>query len=121
MVFVGKSVSWLPGGLGCWGLYSLLGRRRGWTSWVSCYVWPLQKPLTSAVVKVDWYLSLPLLGQCCGINGSSLFSRGGLFQRYLGDVMSQGGLLFLSKERAVPEVGVRSEATVTVVAVVVFL
>ncbi|XP_030890494.1 uncharacterized protein LOC115942994 [Leptonychotes weddellii] len=58
----------------------------------------LGKPLTSAVAKVDWYLSLPPLRQCCGMNGSSMFSRGGLFQGYLGEVISQGGFSSVQRE-----------------------
>lgn len=39
----------------------------------------LGKLLTSAAVKVDWYLALFSLGQCCRVNGSSMFSQGGLY------------------------------------------
>nr|XP_035937862.1 ras-related protein Rab-35 isoform X1 [Halichoerus grypus] len=82
----------------------------------------LGKPLTSAVAKVDWYLSLPPLGQCCGMNGSSVFSRGGLFQGYLGEVISQGGFLFRSKGRE-SSAGARCQAQSSsyVVTVVVVL
>lgn len=38
------------------------------------------KLLTSAVVKVDWDLSLPPTGQCSGMNGSSVFSQRSLFR-----------------------------------------
>lgn len=85
----------------------------------------LGKLLTLAVLKVVWYLSLPPLGQCCVMNGRSMFSQGGLFQVYLGDGISQGGCLFLLKGRAILEVGVRPKlrlgGAVNVVTVAVFL
>lgn len=85
----------------------------------------LGKLLTSAVVKVDWYVALFSLGQCCRVNGSSVFSQGGLYWVYLGDGISQGGCLFLLKERAMLEIGVRPKRRLGVAAdvltVVVFL
>lgn len=40
----------------------------------------LGKLLTSAVVKADWYPSLPPLGRCCGVGGYGMCSQGGLFR-----------------------------------------
>lgn len=65
------------------------------------------KLLTSAVVKVDWDLSLPPTGQCSGMNGSSVFSQRSLFRGSLGGGISAGACLFHSKGRGMLEVGVR--------------